>query len=228
MNDYIQGSYSGAQAGIQDRISFVRSVYLWLMAGIAVAGLGAITSPIMVRAISAIAGRYFMLVLALIQFGALIWAQSVSRRSPLNRIAFGVYTFLSGTIAGLFALAIGQAAGYGIVLAAFGMTLGGFLALTITALVTRKDFSFLSSFVLIGLVVAVIGSIVGIFLRLPALDILISVIVVLACSAKILWDTSAMLRTRDTNDAAGFALSLFISLYLIFIHLLNLLGGRRN
>jgi modulator of FtsH protease len=54
-------------------------------------------------------------------------------------------------------------------------------------------------------------------------------VAVIACSAKILWDTSTMLRTDDLGDPAGFALSLFVSLYNIFIALLNLLsGGRRN
>jgi modulator of FtsH protease len=53
-------------------------------------------------------------------------------------------------------------------------------------------------------------------------------VAVIACSAKLLWDTSAMLRTDDFGDPAGFALSLFISLYVIFINLMNLLGGRRR
>ena len=38
----IEGRYFTAQAGLQDRISFIRSVYLWLMGGFAVAGLAAL------------------------------------------------------------------------------------------------------------------------------------------------------------------------------------------
>jgi modulator of FtsH protease len=37
-----------------------------------------------------------------------------------------------------------------------------------------------------------------------------------------------MLRTEDYSDPAGFALSLFVSLYNIFLSLLRLLGGRRT
>jgi FtsH-binding integral membrane protein len=37
-----------------------------------------------------------------------------------------------------------------------------------------------------------------------------------------------MLRTDDFGDPAGFALSLFVSLYNIFLALMNLLGGRRR
>jgi FtsH-binding integral membrane protein len=36
-----------------------------------------------------------------------------------------------------------------------------------------------------------------------------------------------MLKTEDFSDPAGFALSLFVSLYNIFIALLRILAGRR-
>jgi modulator of FtsH protease len=65
------------------------------------------------------------------------------------------------------------------------------------------------------------------FFNLPLVSVAISCIVVIACSAKILWDTSAMLRTADYSNPVGFALSLFVSLYNIFISLLNILGRRR-
>ena len=227
--DYEFGSRPFAErSGVEDRVAFLRSVYLWLMGGFIVAGLGAVTAPFLFRPLAALTGRFFFYILIFGQFGALMWAQAVCRRRSQNRVAFGVYTYLSGAIAGLFSLAIAAQAGIGVVLTAFGMTVGAFLALTLTAFITRRDFSFLWSFVLVGLVIAIIGSLVGFFVHLPMLSLLVSVIVVLACSAKILWDTSAMLRTSDFGNAAGFALSLFVSLYLIFIHLLNLLGGRRN
>ena len=228
MNYKFEGTALAGRSGVEDRVAFLRSVYLWLMGGFIVAGLGAVTAPFLFRPIAAITGRFFFYILLFGQFGALIWAQAVSRRQSQNKIAFGAYTYLSGAIAGLFALAIAAQAGLGVVIAAFGMTVGAFLSLTLTAFVTRRDFSFLRSFVLVGFVIAIIGSIVGFFMHLPTLSLLVSVIVVLACSAKILWDTSAMLRTSDYGNPAGFALSLFISLYLIFIHLLNLLGGRRS
>jgi modulator of FtsH protease len=203
-------------------------VYLWLMGGIVVAGIGAIASPIVIKPLAAATGRFFPYALMIGQLISLIWAQSVSRRRPQNRIAFGIYTFISGVIAGLISMLVAQQTGLWAVMAAFGMTGAAFLTLTATAFVTKKDFSFLRSFVLVGLVIAFVASLIGWFVHLPMLHIVISAVVVIACSAKILWDTSAMLRTSDMGDAAAFALSLFVSLYLIFIHLLNLLGGRRD
>ena len=126
-------------------------------------------------------------------------------------------------------VAAAQAAGPGIVLTAFAMTAADFLVLSAVAFISKKDFSFLGSFVTVGLVVAMVAIVIGFFFQAELFHLMISAVIVIACSAKILWDTSRMLRTGDYGDAAGFALSLFISLLNIFINLLRLLsGGRRN
>ncbi len=221
-------SYSGASV-LQDRVAFVRSVYLWLMGGFAVAAVGALLAkPIAVALIPSL-GRAFTWVMIGAQFGTLIWANAVSRRSPMNRVAYGVFTFVSGVIAGIVSLVVAAQSGPGIVLGAFGMTAGAFLVLTVTAFVSKSDFNFLRSFVIVGIAIMFFGSILNLFLKVQMFSLLISAVAVIACSAKILWDTATMLRTEDRGDAAGFALSLFVSLYNIFIALLNLLsGGRRD
>ena len=225
--DY-QQSWQGASTGAQSRIDFVRSVYLWLMGGFGVAALGALSAPVVAMALVPIAGRFLGWVLFGVQFGTLMFASSVSRRKPLNRIAYGLFTFVSGVIAGIVALVVAQGAGYTPVFTAFGLTGVVFLTLTTTAFVSKKDFSFLRNFVIVGIAVMFFGSLAAAIFHLQALSMIISGVAVIACSAKLLWDTSAMLRTDDLGDPAGFALSLFVSLYNIFISLMNLLGGRRR
>jgi modulator of FtsH protease len=228
MNYDIQGRYYTGQTGIQDRISFIRSVYLWLMGGFAVAGLGALSSPFVANGLFSIAGRFFPWVLFIAQFGALMFASAVSRRKPLNRLAYALFTYISGIIAGIVMLVVARQSGFGIVMAAFGMTAGDFLLLTIINFATKKDFSFLRSFVIVGIGVMFFGSLIAAIFHIETLGLLAAGVAVIACSAKILYDTSAMLRTQDFSDPAGFALSLFVSLYNIFLSLLRLLGGRRN
>ena len=225
--DY-QQSWQGASTGAQSRIDFVRSVYLWLMGGFGVAALGALSAPFVAMALVPIAGRFLGWVLFGVQFGTLMFASSVSRRKPLNRIAYGLFTFVSGVIAGIVALVVAQGAGYTPVFTAFGLTGVVFLTLTTAAFVSKKDFSFLRNFVIVGIAVMFFGSLAAAIFHLPALSMIISGVAVIACSAKLLWDTSAMLRTDDLGDPAGFALALFVSLYNIFISLMNLLGGRRR
>jgi modulator of FtsH protease len=82
--------------------------------------------------------------------------------------------------------------------------------------------------VVIGIGIMFFGGLAAALFNLPTFSLVVSAVAVIACSAKILWDTSAMLRTDDLEDPAGWALSLFVSLYNIFISLLNLLGNRRS
>jgi len=225
--DY-QQSWQGASTGAQSRIDFVRSVYLWLMGGFGVAALGALSAPFIAQALIPVAGRFLGWVLFGVQFGTLLFASSVSRRKPLNRLAYGLFTFVSGVIAGILALVIARGAGFMPVFTAFGLTGVVFLTLTVTAFVSKKDFSFLRNFVIVGIAVMFFGGLAAAIFQLETFGLIISGVAVIACSAKLLWDTSTMLRTDDFGDPAGFALSLFVSLYNIFISLMNLLGGRRR
>ncbi len=217
-----------ATSAADRRITFVRQVYLWLMGGFAVAGVGAISAPFIAGPLIGLTGRFFPWALFIAQFGALMWANSVSRKSPINRVAYGVFTFISGIVIGIVSLVTIQSAGFGPVVAAFGMTAADFLLLTVIAFVTKKDFSFLRSFVIIGVGIMFFGSLIAAIFQMETLSLVIACVAVIACSAKILYDTSNMLRTDDTSDPAAFALSLFVSLYNILLSLMRLLGGRRD
>ena len=223
-----QQPWQQVSAGARDRAAFIQSVYLWLMGGFAVAALGAVSAPMVARALVPVVGSFFGWVLFGVQFGTLLFASAVRRRQPLNRLAFALFTFVSGVIAGLVALVLAEGAGFQPVLTAFGMTGGVFLTLTTTAFVTKKDFSFLRNFVIVGIAVMFFGGLAAAIFHLETFGLVISGVAVVACSAKLLWDTSAMLRTDDFSDPAGFALALFVSLYNILIALMNLLGGGRR
>jgi modulator of FtsH protease len=224
----LQQSWQGASTGTQSRLDFVRNIYLWLMGGFAVAALGALSAPFVAMALVPVAGRFLGWVLFGIQFGTLMFASSVSRRRSLNKIAYGLFTYVSGVIAGIIALVVAQGAGFTPVFMAFGLTGVVFMTLTVTAFVSKRDFSFLRNFVIVGIAVMFFGSLAAAIFHLETFSLIISGVAVIACSAKLLWDTSAMLRTDDFSDPAGFALALFVSLYNIFIALMNLLGGRRR
>jgi len=224
----MEGRTPFGRSQAEDRVAFVRNVYLWLMGGFAVAGVGALSANYVAQALVPTLGSAFIWVLFIAQFGSLMWASAVSRRKPLNRYAYAVFTYICGIFAGIVVTMVAQTSGPGIVMAAFGMTAADFLLLTGVAVFSKADFSFLRSFVIVGIGVMFFGSLAAAIFHLETFGLLISAVAVIACSAKILWDTSAMLRTQDFSDPAGFALSLFVSLYNIFLSLLRLLGGRRN
>ena len=228
MEYHLDGQTPLGRSQADERISFIRNVYLWLMGGFAVAGVGALSAPFIANALFPALGGAFVWVLFGAQFGSLIWARAVSRRKPLNRYVYALFTYICGIFAGIVVSMVIRTSGPSIVLAAFGMTAADFLVLTAVAVTSKRDFSFLRNFVIVGITVMFFGSLLAAIFHMELFGLVISAVAVIACSAKILWDTSAMLRTGDFSDPAGFALALFVSLYNIFLSLLRLLGGRRN
>ena len=110
-----------------------------------------------------------------------------------------------------------------VVATALGGTGAIFLALSGYALTTRKDFSFLGGFLITGFVVVLLAALANIFLAIPALSLTISAAVILIMSGFILYDTSRMVSGGESNYLL-MTVSLYLSIFNIFINLLNLLG----
>lgn len=99
-----------------------------------------------------------------------------------------------------------------------------FFALSGYALTTRKDFSFLGGFLFVGMMVAMLAMIAGIFFQITALQLIISAMFVLISSGLILFQTSEIIHGGETNYISA-TVSLFVSIYNLFLSLLQLLGA---
>lgn len=112
-----------------------------------------------------------------------------------------------------------------------GLALGGtalvLFCCSAYLLTTRKDMSFLSGMMLTGFVVLLVAVVANIFLNIPALHLAISVLFVLFSAGAILWETSNIIHGGETNYIRA-TVSLYVSLYNIFVSLLSLLGMSRN
>lgn len=106
-------------------------------------------------------------------------------------------------------------------------SLGGtgviFLALSAYVLTTRKDFSFMGGFLMVGLIIAIVAMVANIFLQIPALSLALSSAIILIMSGLILYDTSRIIHGGETNYVTA-TVSLYLSLYNIFVSLLQILG----
>ncbi len=109
-----------------------------------------------------------------------------------------------------------------------GTALGGtgliFLALSGYTLTTRKDFSYLGGFLFVAVMVAMLGMIAGFIFQMPAIQLLVSAAFVLISSGLILFQTSAIIHGGERNYIVA-TVSLFVSLYNLFLSLLNILGA---
>ena len=98
-----------------------------------------------------------------------------------------------------------------------------FFALSGYALTTKKDFSFMGGFLMVGLIVALVAGIANMFLHIPVLQLVISSVVILIMSGFILFDTSRIIHGGETNYIRA-TIALYLNIYNIFVHLLSILG----
>ena len=110
-----------------------------------------------------------------------------------------------------------------IVATAMGGTAVIFLGLSAYVLTTKKDFSFMGGFLMVGLMVVFGAVILGLFVQMPALQLTISAAMVLLMSGFILFDTSRIINGGETNYVMA-TVSLFINIFNLFTSLLHLLG----
>ena len=88
---------------------------------------------------------------------------------------------------------------------------------------SKRDFSFMGGFVAISLMVMIIGIIANIFLQMPLLSVAISGGIIMLMSAMILMQIGSIVNGGETNYIMA-TYSLYLSIFNIFISLLQLLG----
>ncbi len=138
-------------------------------------------------------------------------------------VVFGVTGLLGFGLGPLLNAYLNTANGSQIIMTALGGTGIIFLALSAYALTTKRDFSFMGGMLMVGMIVVVIAAIANIFLAMPALSLTISAIVILLMSGFILYDTGRIVNGGETNYILA-TVSLYLSIYNIFVSLLQLLG----
>ena len=121
-----------------------------------------------------------------------------------------------------------SASGGLVIVHALATTAAVFLTLSGYALISKKDFSFLGGFLSVGLWVLIgailfswVGSLFGV--QISGLHLAISSMAVLLFSGFILFDTHRILSGGERNYVLA-TVSMYLSIYNLFIHLLALFG----
>lgn len=151
------------------------------------------------------------------------------QRSPWGLAAVFAFTgFMGFSLGPVLNACIAQFQnGPQLIATAFGGTGMIFFSLSAYALTTRKDFSYLAGFLFAAMMVALLAMIGGIFFQIPALQLMISAAFMLISSGLILFQTSEIIHGGETNYIAA-TVSLYVSIYNLFISLLNLLSAFSN
>ena len=110
-----------------------------------------------------------------------------------------------------------------LIMQALGGTALIFFALSGYALTSKKDFSFMGGFLMVGLLVVIIAGIANLFFQVPAVSLALSAAIIMIMSGLILFDTGRIINGGERNYIRA-TLSLYLSVYNIFTSLLHLLG----
>lgn len=222
---------------------FVRSVYNWMVMGLALTGLVAwyVSGNDAIRGliINVETGGVTPLfwVIAIAELG-LVFSISglVNRMSGTTATAlFIMYSILNGVTLSFIFLAYTSAS----ITSTFFICALTFLACSIYGWTTKKDLTSIGSFMFMGLIGIIIASVVNIFLRSPALYYAISYIGVVIFVGLTAYDTQkikdmAMTQPADIDGdvarkgAILGALSLYLDFINLFLMLLRIFGGSRD
>jgi len=171
----------------------------------------------------------FILFMA-IAFG-FFYAIEKTKNSGLGVAVLLGFTFFMGLmLSRLIEYTLGYSNGGTLIMTAFGGTALIFGVMATVATVSKRDFSGMSKWLFAGLLVIIVASLANIFLKLPALQLTISVVAIAIFSAYILFDVQQVINGGETNYISA-TLRIYLDVYNVFVNLLSILGifgGNRN
>ncbi len=167
----------------------------------------------------------FGMIITLVGFyGLLFLTSKFSNRALGILFVFALTGFMGltlGPILNMYIKAFSN--GHQLIMMALGGTGAIFFGLSGYALTTRKDFSYMGGFLITGVLIAFLAGIGAIVFSIPTLSLAVSAAFILLMSGMILWETSNIIHGGETNYIRA-TVSLYVSLYNLFLSLLQILG----
>ncbi len=166
------------------------------------------------------------LIITLVAYFGLLFLTQKFRNSVWGLVCvFALTGFMGLTLGPIISMYLSMFSnGAQLVALAMGGTGTIFLGLSAYALTSKKDFSFLGGFVMVGILVAFLAGIGAAIFSLPGLSLAVSAMFVLLMSALILWETSNIVNGGEDNYIMA-TVTLYVAIYNLFLSLLQLLGA---
>ena len=212
-----RGVTPAASVTTTDRLVFIKKVYSLLAMSMGTAAVGAYlgSGPLLLL----VAPN--MMLFFILQIGLIFFASFAARKPGLNMIALFSFTTVSGLTLGPLLYQVGPS----IAAEAFGLTAVTFAGLSMYVVYSKKDFSFMSGFLMTGLIVLVVGGLLNMFfIQSGMMHFVMSGASVLLFSGFILYDTSNIMRYYGTDEHVSATLALYLDVLNLFIALLSILN----
>ncbi len=137
---------------------------------------------------------------------------------------FALTGFMGLTLGPIINAYLGMPNGSEIVMQAMVGTGVIFFALSAYAIKSEKDFSFMGSFLMVGILVAFLAGLSAYFFSMPGLALAVSAMFVLLMAGLILFQTSEIIHGGETNYIMA-TVTLYVSIYNLFLSLMHLIGA---
>jgi modulator of FtsH protease len=161
-----------------------------------------------------------------VMLGAVIglqYAIAANRNSALGVVLLLGMTFLLGWFLGpLLAIALTMKNGPQLIGIAAAGTGAIFFVMAGIATTSKRDFSFMGKFLMVGMIVALLAIVANMFLQIPALALTISAVIIVVFSLFLLHDVSRIVNGGETNYIMA-TTGVYMSLFNIFANLLQLI-----
>jgi modulator of FtsH protease len=211
-------SISAAELSILETNKVLKNTYMLLSATLGFSALTAMFSMSL-----GLSGMMPLIVMvAAMVLGIFVLPKTANSSAGIG-VIFLITGMLGFAIGPMLNTYLGLSSGPQVVLTALGGTAAIFVGLSAYAVNTKKDFTFMTGMIVGVFITAVVMMIANIFLQIPALQLAISGLVIIAMSGFILMDTSRIVRGGETNYIMA-TYGMYLSIFNIFIHLLAILG----
>ena len=224
--DKVQELGYRSEASIIQTNKLIRNTYMLLAMTL---GFSAVTAVISMM----INPPFFLYIgSVLVSFGLLFVLNKKQNSAAALPLVFAFTGLLGFGLGPLLNHYLAMAGGGQIVMTALGMTALTFVGLSAYVMSSKRDFSFMGGFLATGAIVMLIAMVVLLVLpffgvHIPALHLAFSSLVVLLMAGFILYDTSNIVNGHYHNYIMA-TVSLYLSIYNLFVHLLHLVGVLSN
>lgn len=228
------GALLGSEAGVDERVGFIRRTYLLLAISVMVfAAISAvfIASGFAQTLLGLVSGNRWGWVIFMVGFmGAAWFAQSLAQSETSRGVQYaglGLFILFEALFFAPLLVVAAAVGGPGMLLTAGLATAGIFGALTLVVFATKADFSFLRIVLTLGMVAAIVAVVASLIFGF-SLGIWFTVAMIFLASGYIAYDTSNILHHYRTNQHVAAALALFASVMLLFWYIIQFLMQRRE
>lgn len=213
-----QGAYAASQSdratGISaDAMQVLRNTYMLLGMTLAFSALTAFLN---------MNGTHPGFLITIVGYIGLLFVTYKLKNSPWGIVStFALTGFMGYTLGPVIGAYVAAGASQ-IVANALALTAVAFVGLSATALITKKDFSFMGSFLTAGAFVLIGAMLLAFFMESSALQLAVSAGFTIFASIMILFETSRIINGGERNYIIA-TIGLYVSIYNLFVSLLHLL-----